>query len=341
MRRVRQPGTVLIRNLGSILQSKLVTLCFLGMGGLIFGMILAVAVEGVLIGILAVAYLAIILLWLFTLGVLEGKRIARLEKLLGDLPEKYLLGEVLPKPVNTVEKHYFSIMKQVSRSAVAVAEQTRREKEEYCDYVESWIHEMRTPLTACSLILDNGGDVRKLRRELKRADNLTECILYYARLRTVEKDVKIRKLSAADVIQESVQSQMELLIGAGISVETAGDFSVYSDEKELCFIIKQLLINCAKYCQGCRIEIQAQTGEISVKDNGPGIPKHELRRVTERGFTGGKAALLGFSGVEVSRGTGMGLYIVKELCCHMGISLQIESEVGKFTCVRLKFDNIA
>ena len=332
MRKDKQPGAVLIRNLSSILQSKLVTLCFLGMGGIVFGMILAVAaVEGAFIGILAAAYLAIILLWLFTLSLLEGKRIAQLEKLLDDLPEKYLLGEVLPKPVNAVEKRYFCMMKEVSRSAVGLTQQAGREKEEYCDYVESWIHEMRTPLTACSLILDNGGDVRKLRRELKRADNLTECILYYARLHTVEKDVKIRKLSAADVIREAVQSQMELLIGAGISVETAGDFFVYSDEKALCFIIKQLLINCAKYCQGCRIEIQAQAGEIRVKDNGPGIPAHELRRVTERGFTGDKGAPLGLSGAEVSRGTGMGLYIVKELCRHMGVSLRIESEVGKFT----------
>lgn len=326
---------IFVRSLGSVLQSRLVTLCFLGMGGLIFGMILAVAgAGGDFIGSLAASYLTIILLWLLALGWLEWRRLAQLEKLISDLPEKYLLGEVLPKPVNAVERRYFWMMKEVSRSALGVAEQARREKEEYCDYVESWIHEMRTPLTACSLILDNGGDVRKLRRELKRADNLTESILYYARLRTVEKDVKIQRFFVADVIEEAVKSQMELLIGAGISVETSGNFNVYSDEKALCFILKQLLINCAKYCQGCEIYIQAQAERISVRDNGPGIPAHELPRVTERGFTGSQSP---FPGRELSRGTGMGLYIVKELCNHLGISLQIESKVGEYTCIHLLF----
>lgn len=134
------------------------------------------------------------------------------------------------------------------RSAVGVAEGAIREKDEYCDYVESWIHEIKTPLTACSLILANGGDGRKLKTELKRADNLTENILYYARMRSAEKDTQIKKVRVSDVIDEAIKSQMELLIAAKISVETLGDFEVYTDSKALCFILKQLLINCAKYC---------------------------------------------------------------------------------------------
>lgn len=321
------------------LQSRAVTLCFLGMGGLLFGVILAAAgTEGALMGLLAAAYVTVILLWLTVSGLLEQRRIGRLERLIEELPEKYLLGEVLPRPVNSVERHYFRIMGEVSRSCVGYAEQARREKEEYCDYVESWIHEMRTPLTACFLILDNGGDRRKLRQELKRADNLTESILYYARLRTVEKDIKIRTFSAADIVEEAVKSQTELLMGAGIRVETEGDFRVSSDEKSLCFILKQLLINCAKYCPGCDIRIRAEEGSISVRDNGPGIPAHELSRVTERGFTGSHVKRT--EKTPRSGGTGMGLYIVKELCARLGLTLEIRSEKGAFTCVTLTFDSL-
>lgn len=85
--------------------------------------------------------------------------------------------------------------------------------------MESWIHEIKTPLTACSLILAGDGDPRKLRRELKRADNLTESILWYARMRTAEKDTVIQKIQAASVMEEAVKSQKELLIAAGNSVE--------------------------------------------------------------------------------------------------------------------------
>lgn len=339
----RQDGSVewfrhLSGGLKDVLQTKAVTLCFLGIGGILFALVLAAAGAGRdIIGILSIVYLLIIVSWLLAEGFLERKRTAALEKLLEELPEKHLLGEVLPRPVNSVEKRYFRIMKEVSRSAVGIAEQALREKEDYCDYVESWIHEMKTPLTACSLILSNDGDVRKLRRELKRADNLTESILYYARLRTLEKDVKIREFSAAEVIGEAIQSQMELLIGAKISVETEGDFLVRSDEKSLCFILKQLLINCSQYCRGCQVHIQAKSNTISVRDNGPGIPAHELPRVTERGFTGSFGRTRAH-GCPALSSTGMGLYIVNGLCRRLGISLKVESREGEFTCVKLRFD---
>lgn len=318
------------------MQSKAVTLCFLGIGGLVCGTVLAAAgAGGVLIGILAASYVSVIALWLLASGLTERRRIAALEALLEGLPERYLLGEVLPKPVDGTEKRYFRIMREVSQSAIGIAEQAVREKQEYCDYVELWLHEMKTPLTACSLILDNGGDVRRLRRELKRADNLTESILYSARLRTAEKDRRIEEFSAADVIEEAVKSQMELLIQAKIGVETEGDFLVSSDRKSLCFMLKQLLLNCAKYCPGCSVRISAQAGAISVRDNGPGIPAHELPRVTDRGFTGSHGSGLPWG---TCGGTGMGLYLVKELCNRLGMTLGVESEEGEFTCITLAYD---
>lgn len=58
----------------------------------------------------------------------------------------------IPTPTNSVEYRYYRVMKEMSRSAVGTVEQAMREKEEYCDYVESWIHQIKTPLTACSLL---------------------------------------------------------------------------------------------------------------------------------------------------------------------------------------------
>ncbi len=316
------------------LASKAVTLCFLIIGGFLMGgVFIAAKVSVALLGMTAAVYLVIILFWIIAGCRIERKKVSKLEKILEELPEKYLLGEVLPLPVNAVEKRYYWIMKEVSRSAIGAAEAARREKEEYCDYVERWIHEIKTPLTACALILANKGDMRKIRRELKRADNLTENILYYARMRTAEKDTQIKEFQVADVVETAVKSQMELLIAAKISVETEGDFTVHSDSKALTFILKQLLINCGKYCPGCHIDIRAEQGVITVEDNGIGIPSHELGRVTERGFTGSNGRKLGGS-------TGMGLYIVHELCGRLGISLKIESVQGAFTRVILSFESL-
>lgn len=73
-------------------------------------------------------------------------------------------------------------------------------------------------------------------------------------------------------------------------------------------------------------------GELAVADDGPGILPHELPRVTARGFTGAHGRSAG--------GTGMGLYIVSELCKRLGIELAIFSEAGKGTRVSLKFPGI-
>lgn len=356
---------------GEYVCSKAVTLCFLGIGTLLLDIFLAVTeVALAFIFALTVAIGVMAALWLVAGFLIEKDRIQRLEQVVNELPEKYLLGEVIPKPVHAVEYRYYEIMKEVSQAAIAAVEKAEREKEEYCEYVESWIHEMRTPLTACSLILDRaketggcgeawagaeeaGGygetldrietgaeckysfyrveDVsRKLRRELKRADNLTESILYYARMRRVGNETQIRKVRAAELIREALWSQMELLTAAGISAEVTGDFEVYTDGKTVCFLLKQLLINCAKYCPGCHICISAKTGKITVKDNGIGIPSHELRRVTERGYTGSNGKRLGGS-------TGMGLYIVKELCSRLEIGLELASVEGSYTRIALIF----
>lgn len=314
--------------------AKAVTLCFLGIGILsVTGILILFDVDLSLIGMMVLFVVLLIVVWFLCSYSLDRTKLRRLDQIKRGLPEPYLLGEVLPRPTNVVEQQYYDIMKTISRSAIGTAEQAMREKEDYCAYVESWIHEMKTPLTACSLILSNDGDPRKLRRELKRADNLTETILYYARLRTAEKDLQIQEFQVASVMNEAVKSQMELLIAAGIRVELQGDFTVCSDSKPLCFILKQLLINCAKYCPGCCVIMTAEAGIITVEDNGIGIPEYELRRVTERGFTG-------TSGKRAGGSTGMGLYIVQELCKQLGMTLTLTSEEGQFTRVVLAFDNL-
>lgn len=316
------------------LSAKTITLSFLCIGALLAGVFLAFAEVSIsLIAVMELFFLFLTGSWLLVSFVMERRNIRGLQKLEKELDDKYLLGEILPPPTRYLEQQYYRMFKTISRSAVGLVEETRREKEEYCDYVESWIHEIKTPLTACSLILDNDGDVRKLRRELKRADNLTENILYYARLRSAEKDTKIKILQAAAVIEEAVKSQMELLIASKISVETEGSFTVCTDDKSLCFILKQLLINSAKYCPGCHVNIIAVDGKIIFEDDGIGIPSHEIRRVTERGFTGS-------NGRHFGRSTGMGLYIANELCKRLDVELQVESEEEKYTRITLLFRNL-
>lgn len=312
------------------LEEKAVTLCFMGIGSMI--LLFALSLAGVGAGLLGMFFLLFVLylfLWFAAGFVKENAKVKRLQKLEENLPEKHLLGEVLPRPHGAMERQYFHMMGIVSRAALGVAERAEWEKKDYLEYVESWIHEIKTPLTACSLILSNDGDRRKLRQELKKVDNLTETILYYARMRSGEKDVRIREFSVNDKMNEAVSELAELLMAAGVSVGVEGDFLLRSDDKAFVFILKQLLINSAKYSPGCHIKLLAEEPGITVEDNGIGIPSWDIPRVTDRGFTGE-------NGRRRQGSTGMGLYIVSELCRRFGFSLDIESEVGTFTRVRIE-----
>ena len=260
------------------------------------------------------------------------RRLRALRRRLDALPERYLIGETMERPRDAVELEYYLLMKEISRSAIGAVEQARAEKQDYCDYVESWVHEIKTPLTACSLILANGGDSAKLRREIRRADNLTETILTYAKLRTAEKDTQIAPVDLREVCDKAIREEMELLIAADIGICVDGSSCVYTDAKLLVFMLKQLLINCAKYCPGCQIRICLEEGVLRFADNGPGIPAHELPRVTERGFTGS-------AGRDHGQSTGMGLYIVSRLAEKLNIGLEIDSEEHRFTCFTLRFPN--
>lgn len=315
------------------LYSKIITLCFVVIGAIVWGIsAYLMGISALILLITEVFLILITILWIIFGYFFERSKIKKLERITEYLPDKYLLGEILHMPFNVVEKKYFDVMKAVSRSAIGAVEKARLEKDEYSDYVEKWIHEIKTPLTACSLVLDSGGEVSKLRYEIKRADNLTETILYYARMRSIEKDTIITSVSAAEIIHNAIKSQMELLIAAGISVEIDGDFKVFTDVKSVGFMLKQLIINCAKYCPGCLIKITANGGKIIVEDNGIGIPSHELSRVAERGYTG-------TNGRTNSVSTGMGLFLVSGLCEKLNITFSIQSEWQKFTKITLTFNS--
>lgn len=191
------------------------------------------------------------------------------------------------------------------------------------------MHEIKTPLTACSLIIDNGCDSTKLKREIKKADNLTDTILYYARLKTISKDTQISECSLRDISDRAIKDQMAILIAASVKIEVEGDANVYSDSKLVGFILRQLLVNTAKYCPGALIKIKMEDNRLIYEDNGIGIPSYELSRVTERGFTGAR--------YRNEKGTGMGLYIVNELCKQLHIKMQIESSENEYTRFTFEF----
>ncbi|MDE7165115.1 MAG: HAMP domain-containing histidine kinase [Clostridiales bacterium] len=315
------------------LASKAVMLCGIGIALIVWGVFAYLCGANAVLLWGSEAFFVVAVVVRYSVGyAVTNSRLKRLQKSHDELDKKYLLGTLLPKPPGSVEREYYEIMSSVSRSAIGEAENAQREKEEYCEFVEQWIHELKTPLTACSLICDNGGDKSKLKRELKRADNIADTALYYARLRSPENDTVIAAIDLRKVLDDAVISQRELLTAAKISVEINGGFTVDTDGKAVGFVVKQLLINCAKYCAGCHIVMTAENGVLSIADNGVGIASDELPLIMRRGYTGTEGRRIG--------STGMGLYISSEICKRLEIDFTARSEVGKGTTFYLKFPNL-
>lgn len=290
-----------------------------------------------------VTLLLIVCLLLFLLEQLSDfwrakRRLNDLQEIMNGLDQRYLFTECAPKPHSLYERKLFELLRLSGKSMIEAVSDAQAAQREYREYIEQWVHEIKTPITAAKLICRNTDcdTRRKLSRELSQIDAHVERALFYARTESPEKDFIISKTDLSPICQEAIQAHRSLLIENGIRVETESlQETVYTDGKWVVFMLGQLLQNAARYhgenpvitLSGRRLGRQVQ---LDVRDNGIGIPAHELPRVFDRGFTGRNGRSRGGS-------TGMGLYLCKRLADALGIGLQIRSAVETGTWVTLTF----
>lgn len=240
---------------------------------------------------------------------------------------------------------YEALVALRSQAAREVGRAQRRETE-HREYVETWVHEIKTPLAACRLMLDNAPDAVPVgfRAELDRIDSLVEQALFFARSSCVEKDFRVRACDGGDVVRQALRSRASALVAAHVSVGMDGlDGTVLlADPKWVVFILGQLLDNSVRYrVEGrpCRIEFRARRLDegraaervvLELSDNGCGVSAADMGRVWDKGFTGA-------NGRTHAKSTGIGLYLVRRLCDKMGVGVSMKSELGQGTCVSLSF----
>lgn len=266
------------------------------------------------------------------------RRLAELNALIDGLDQKYLFAECAPKPTGAYERRLFGLMRRAGRAMIGAVSDAQAAQREYRSYIESWVHEIKTPLTAAHLICRNtdAETRRKLSQELAQIDSHVERALFYARAESPEKDFFIRQALLSDITAQAIGHHRTLLIQSGMRIETEGlEHTVYTDGKWLSFLLGQLLQNAVRYRSDSPVitlsarKLGRQV-QLAVQDNGIGIPAHELPRVFERGFTGS-------NGRERGGSTGIGLYLCRQMAGFLEIDLSIHSTEGKGTRVLLTF----
>ena len=268
-------------------------------------------------------------------------RKVQMEKLLnlaGQLEERYLLSAVMEKPGRADDRVYYQLLKLAGKSMLEQVNEVRRQQTEYKEYVEQWVHEIRTPITAMKLLCENNHSqmAKELLAQLEKVNRYTEQALYYARSEHTEKDYSVREIRLFDVVHQSIAENKYLLLqnGVGIDLQETDD-TVYSDEKWLCFILDQFVANSVKYrtekpVLKFYIEHRDNRVILCVQDNGIGIDAGDLQRIFEKGFTGQNGRKV------LQNSTGIGLYLCRCLCDKLGIGICADSK-GNGAVFRLIF----
>lgn len=314
--------------------------------------VLALAAYGVESGVLAfvtVAFLAgeaTALLLDFWRRRGFYRRLDRTMEGLGEHGVGYLAPELTQEPPTLEEAAFLDALRQASKSMADQVAAMRAEQRDYRDYVETWVHEVKTPIAAGRLVAANnpGPATDAMDAELGRIEGYVEQALYYARSTTLDRDFQVREVVLADVVRAALRRNARTLIDACVTPELGElGLTVSADPKWVEFMLGQLMGNAAKYrregAEAGHLRLWAerrQTGMdawetlLFVEDDGVGIPPEDLGRVFDRGFTGANGRLY-------ARSTGMGLYLVRELAGKMGLAVGIDSEQGRWTRVTLAF----
>lgn len=266
-----------------------------------------------------------------------------LQKTIDELDEKYLITEIMKTPNFVDGKILNDILGQVDKSMHEQVNKYKYLQEDYKEFIELWIHEVKLPLTTSKMIVENNKNkvTRSIEEELDSIENYVEQALFYARSSAVEKDYYIRKCNLKDIVNESIKKNKTSLIEEKVDINIHDlDNVVSTDSKWIVFILGQIIQNSVKYRNKkslLNIEVYSEPKKdntvLYIKDNGIGIKKEEISRVFDKGFTGTNGRLAG------KKSTGIGLYLCRNLCEKLGVSINVKSTDGEGTVVSLVFPN--
>ena len=257
---------------------------------------------------------------------------------LEQIDKKYLVLETLERPRFYEGQLFYDSFYEINKAMREYIKNYEFQMNDFKEYIEMWIHEVKTPLAAAKLILENHPSeiTEAMDEALQQINYYLEQALYYARSNSVEKDYLVKELNLKDMVQKAVRSNARIMISNKIKISMNNlDQKIFSDEKWLLFILNQIISNAVKYKKEdpqISFEARQSTNQIflEIRDNGIGIAAKDLPRVTDKGYTG-------TTGRNYEKSTGMGLYLCKKLCDKLQLSFKIESKEEEYTIVTIGF----
>ena len=282
----------------------------------------------------AVAYAGVLCLALglvlFAVGYSRFLRRPReLRQLLRQTGEKAL---PLPPARGLLEEDYQALLGAVCRDRARLAAEHENRLRELTDYYSLWAHQIKTPIAAMDLLLQEDGSPHRgeLEMELLKIGQYVEMVLSYLRLDSDSTDYVLREYPLDDILRQAVRKFAKMFILKKITLDfRETGKTVLTDEKWLLFVVEQVLSNALKYTPaGGTIRIYGDGTTVVIADNGIGIREEDQARVFEKGFTG-------YNGRADKKSTGIGLYLCRQVMDRLNHSISLTSRPGQGTLVRL------
>ncbi|MHC0038089.1 sensor histidine kinase [Pseudoneobacillus sp. C159] len=279
-------------------------------------------------------YLLLILALLFFLFLLVDY--LRKKGFYQELKEKTEVGGTLD--FDTIhrydEKFTIQLLKNQKEQYEQQLLRLKNEQKEWYEYMTSWVHEIKTPISVSHMIYETEQSLDSLEEEMGKIEHLVDQALYYTRTSHFSKDYFIQEMNVEQLIKEAIKGNHKLFLSKKIKLQLdLTELEVLTDKKALLFIMNQFLSNALKYTPvGGEISIRIQENErkIIIRDNGMGIPAEDLPRIFEKGFTGK-------NGRHIAASTGLGLYLAKKTADKIGHQLSLYSKEGSHTEAIVQF----
>lgn len=280
--------------------------------------------------------------------VKEVKFYGEINNIINDLDKKYLVAELIKKPNYYEGNIFYDCLRECNRNMHEEVNVHKNLQREYREYIETWVHEIKTPIASLKLTLENSRlqEKNEIMKDIEKIEQYITQALYYSRSTDVSKDYLIKEFNLEELVNECIRENRRDFINKRIALKMNNiDINVISDVKWLKFILNQIIINSIKYCRESGAEIKIYTEEnnessefyladrklhLIIEDNGIGIPERDINRVFDKGFTGENGRVYGKS-------TGIGLYLCSKLCHKLQHDINIKSKEEYGTKVIISF----
>lgn len=235
---------------------------------------------------------------------------------------------------NTIETDYLNIIYRLLDEHRKIRIDSNNVQSSMIDYYTTWAHQIKTPIAALKLLLDQDGisSNKDIKNQLFYIEQYVNMVLGFLRIENPSSDLVIKKFSLDDLIKQSIRKYAPIFINKSISIDfEETNTYITTDEKWFVFILEQILSNAVKYTSVGSVSIELNDKELLIKDTGIGISKEDLPRIFDHGFTG-------YNGHSYKSATGIGLYLSKRILNKLEITINITSTENVGTTVHLNLD---